>query len=165
MSEENIFLHKTTRKIVQPLKKNIMKHTLFVLTASLFLLSACTQDPAPLKTEKEIAQEVSRTWDCKETGENMQLNFKIKLKEDPENPGQIIFENFHNTGNGSKIHATLNTALRLQIPEQQIDNQIIKGSGEIANDYTRIDIDYTLEDQLGEVNINAVLTYGTAPAK
>ena len=140
------------------MKLNNLKFLLPVF--ALFIMS-CDKEPAPPQTEKEIIEEISREWSCHEVGDEYPLNFNAKITSDPANDNKILISNFHNMGWDDKISAIIKTDLTIEIPEQTINNQVFKGSGDITNDYTQITWKYSIVYSDGTVDIDATYTYGT----
>ena len=139
-----------------------MKTLKLMIPVLILFLMSCIDEPAPVKTEKEIVQEISRVWNCEEFEEGFGAlpSFDATISDDPSNDAGILISNFHGLGTTS-ISATVRTDLTIEIPEQTLFEQTYIGSGEISNDFTRITWDYTIENADGTVRITATYTYGT----
>ena len=127
---------------------------------ALFIIS-CDNEPAPLQTEKEIIDEISREWTCHEEGDDYPLDYNATITSDPANDSKIFIRNFHAMGDNDKISAIIKTDLSVEIPLQTINSQDFSGTGEISNDYTRITWEYTIVFSGGTVHITGTYTYGT----
>ena len=133
----------------------------FIPLFTLFLM-ACIDEPAPQMTEKEIALEISRTWNCDEFEEGFGAlpSFEVVISTDPSNDAGILISNFHGL-EGTQIQAIVRTDLSIELPEQTVFGQTYLGSGDISNDFTRITWDYTIENADGTTRITGTYTYGT----
>jgi hypothetical protein len=136
------------------------KLSIFILLVFILPLMSCINEPLPPSSEKEIITEISREWSCHEDGDGIGLDFTATIMSDTSDDTKIQISNFHNMGVTDKISANVSTDLTITIPEQTVNNQIFRGSGDISNDYTQITFNYSIENDNGTVQITATYSYG-----
>jgi len=120
---------------------------------------SCDNEIAPPTSEKEIVENISKTWSCEmiEDG-GFEQTFESIISSDASDETKIFISNFHKSG--ESVYAYVSKDLMITIPEQQIDNQIIKGTAEISNDYTRISWVYTINTEDEIINVTGISTSG-----
>jgi len=136
----------------------LFKIQILIVLLALPLMS-CENEIIPPASEKEIITEISRTWSCNMTEDgNPYTGFDITITSDVNDDTKIIIANFHKSG--ESVIGYVSRDLIISIPEQQIGNQLFEGGGEISNDYSRIDWDYTIIIETETVIVTGTSTSG-----
>lgn len=128
---------------------------LFYLLFMGFLLVQCEPDSLfPATTISKI----TGTWHCSENSQIFNSpKYDVNITKGVASDAMEI-SNFYGLGFAKSVQATVD-AKDILIPEQTVDGNIISGGGTISGDYQEINLDYSVDDQSGQVDhVTAVLT-------
>jgi hypothetical protein len=137
------------------------KLLLFFAVLFLFFMNSCQDDTG--LTDTNLIDAIVKTWKVDETGAGRRA-YDAVITRNSAVSGQIYVSNFHNLGSSKKITATL-SGTKITFSSQTISGYTLAGEANVSSDGTRIDWSYTVEDNIGSVNISAAYTPGSLSKK
>ena len=120
---------------------------------SMFLI-ICTLSCVDEPLTTDVIDNITGTWAVSETSSSNDVqNYQITISKFTDNTVKI--SNFNLLGITVEVDVS---GLALNIPTQTVDGFIISGDGTVYSNYNRIDLNYSVNDQGGTEDYNAVLT-------
>ena len=140
-----------------------MKIHIFLLSAIVFLLAGCENDEVDLD-DTNLAQAISMQWTCLEDDGEITRTYGIEIVQDGSDPAKVWIHNFHMLGDNMKVFALIDGST-IVLPVQEVSNYAFIGQGNILNNGTKINFNYTAEGANESVEINASYSPGTISKK
>ncbi len=127
--------------------KKTIRYTFIIITL-ISIFFSCNPDDTndnPQPTEDPRDKFVGN-WTCSETSsQNGQINpFYVTITLDPSNSSQILLANFYQIGTSQKVYGVVASS-NATVPNQTVSGLSIRGSGNIANNNTKINWNYIVD--------------------
>lgn len=102
---------------------------------------------------KETIEKISGNWTVQENSTVFgNSNYAVEILKKPDSENQVEIRNFYHLSFTISTIATID-GLNINIPEQIVSGQTVKGSGKINSNLNRINIDFTADDGSGDLDI------------
>lgn len=122
----------------------MVKLRLIFLLSVVFIFSSCEDflNPDP----STPAQKVKGTWNVAETSiEFGEQQYLVEFYPESNDSASVKIYNFFGLGSWSYVHAEISNRM-LSIPTQIEEGYSILGTGTINEDFTEINLDFTVEE-------------------
>jgi hypothetical protein len=97
-------------------------------------------------------------WSCEEESDAGTTNYTSEISIHPSDSSKIIINYIYGLGRDAEAIATYKNRT-ITIPQQDIEDIIIKGTGNVSSDYSEIRFNYTADDGSGDIdNVFALYT-------
>lgn len=121
-----------------------------------FIFQACVQD---LLDTSDMASKITGVWRCEEKSSIYGTStFQVTISKSSTDNTKVLIDNFYQLGSGKTISAWVES-FSVNIAQQEIDGNIINGTGVISSNGKQIELSYTVNDKSNQTdNVTATLT-------
>jgi len=136
--------------------KKIFRYT-FIIGILLTLLYSCNSNDTNT-TSSDPRSNFTGNWTCVEASHlNGNSSFTVTISLNPNNSSQILLANFYHLGTNQSVYGIVANT-NVTVPQQTVNGIKVSGSGNLANNNTKINWNYFANDGADIDTCTAVYT-------